>query len=120
MEVIFREIDTRQEIEEFCSLQQELFDIQKEECFPSHYFNMICRKEPEMGFLIGAFAVEGNTQYLIGGIICITVKEDKSLYAIAMGLVKKYRSSIYGPRFISAIREITLSKGYTSIYILCF
>jgi predicted GNAT superfamily acetyltransferase len=116
MEVVFREIKTIAEIEQFSSVQEEIFSIRPEDRFPSHFISMLGRNDPEMGFAFGAYKIDNEIEELIGVNISITTNEQNTLYAISTGVLPKYRNGIYGPILMSKAREHAIQRNFNFLY----
>ncbi|MFC2138632.1 hypothetical protein ACFLTE_10685 [Bacteroidota bacterium] len=114
----YSEINTPKEFNECVILQKEIFGLSDIDVIPAMFLNMVARKNPFMGIIVGIFKNIGATQKMIGFSINVSTGIDNSLYGVATGMLSEYQNKMYGYYVILKVREIAIENNVKIIYVL--
>ena len=114
----YSEINTFSEFNECIELQRKIFGLSDIDIIPVAILNIIARKNPFMGLLVGIFKNTELKREMIGFSISLTSGINNSIYAIATGVLPEYQNKMYGYGVILKVRELAIENNVNTIYTL--
>lgn len=108
---ICRELKGFKEYEICFRLQQEIFNLSDKDTFSPALLNMLNRKEPKVGYAIGAFEKEN----MIGFFLATASIEPNTLYGVLMGVKPDYENQNVGKSLFLKLREFALGKNLNTL-----
>lgn len=114
--VNYRELSGFSEFEACCHMQKELFNLPERDILPPIFINLLTRKNPKIGFALGAFIIEHEKEKLIGFILATACHEPNSLYGMITGIMPEYRKNSIGFGLFLALKEKALRNNINTFY----
>lgn len=102
MDIVYRELETFEELEQCKNLQQEIFGINDLDTLSPLFLNVLTRKFPKIGINLGTF----HKEKLIGFLTSLNTANQKYTYGILFGVLNEYRNQGIGINIYLYFRKI--------------
>lgn len=116
MGIVYKEISSREEINQCVELQRSVFNLSDTDLISPLFFKLIARNDPPIGITLGVFNSNQNETELIGFIIGFSCFIERSIYSPLVGIKSEYQNKIYGYKLVTKYRQIALSRNIKYFY----
>ncbi len=116
MKIDYRELVSEDDFSQCIEMQRNLFNLSDVDILSPLILQLIARKNPPMGILLGAFIESEQNQELVGFSIAMATFQERSMYGAMIGVKPQYQSLGYGLNLILKLREFALKENINYLY----
>jgi predicted GNAT superfamily acetyltransferase len=116
VKIEYRELVSERDFSQCIEMQRSLFNLSELDIVSPLILQLIARRNPPMGIMLGAFNESEQKQELVGYIISMATVWERSLYGAMIGVKPQYQSLGYGLNLILKLREFALKENISYLY----
>lgn len=116
LNIEYRELASEKDFSQCIELQRSLFNLSDIDIVSPLILQLISRRNPPMGIIIGAFNESEEKKELIGFIISMATFQERSMYGAMMGVKPQYQNQGYGLNLFLNLREKAIKENIDYFY----